>query len=53
MRDAIVTGAGRGILLSDRAGFVTGQDFVVDAGMSRAMIYAESRLDRRSSVFES
>ncbi|WAS90626.1 SDR family oxidoreductase [Nannocystis punicea] len=28
-------------LLSDRAGFVTAQEFVVDGGMTRAMIYAE------------
>ncbi|MDC0716455.1 SDR family oxidoreductase [Nannocystis bainbridge] len=28
-------------LVSDRAGFVTGQDFVVDGGMTRAMIYVE------------
>jgi len=27
-------------LLSDRAGFVTAQEFVVDGGMTRAMIYA-------------
>lgn len=27
-------------LLSDRAGFITGQEFVVDGGMTRAMIYA-------------
>ena len=28
-------------LLSDRAGFITGQNFVVDGGMTRKMIYAE------------
>ena len=28
-------------LLSDRAGFVTGQNYVVDGGMTRKMIYAE------------
>ncbi|MCF7817490.1 MAG: SDR family oxidoreductase [Kiritimatiellales bacterium] len=28
-------------LLSDRAGFITGQDFVVDGGMTKKMIYAE------------
>ncbi|MBA3545914.1 MAG: SDR family oxidoreductase, partial [Nannocystis sp.] len=28
-------------LLADRAGFVTAQEFVVDGGMTRAMIYAE------------
>lgn len=30
-----------GYLLSDAAGFVTGQNFVVDGGMTRKMIYAE------------
>lgn len=28
-------------LLSDKAGFITGQQFIVDGGMSRKMIYAE------------
>ena len=28
-------------LLSDRAGFITGQNFVLDGGMTRKMIYAE------------
>ncbi|HSM81392.1 MAG TPA: SDR family oxidoreductase [Nodosilinea sp.] len=28
-------------LLSDRAGFITGQNFVVDGGMTRKMIYGE------------
>lgn len=28
-------------LLSDRAGFITGQEFVVDGGMTKKMIYAE------------
>lgn len=28
-------------LLSERAGFITGQNFVVDGGMTRKMIYAE------------
>ncbi|RAR61594.1 hypothetical protein BCL93_105195 [Onishia taeanensis] len=28
-------------LLSDEAGFITGQNFVVDGGMTRKMIYAE------------
>jgi NAD(P)-dependent dehydrogenase (short-subunit alcohol dehydrogenase family) len=28
-------------LLSDRAGFITGQNFVVDGGMTRKMIYAD------------
>lgn len=27
-------------LLSDRAGFITGQEFIVDGGMTRAMLYA-------------
>ncbi len=29
-------------LLSDKAGFITGQNFVVDGGMTRKMIYVES-----------
>lgn len=29
------------LLISDEAGFVTGQNFVVDGGMTRKMIYAE------------
>jgi NAD(P)-dependent dehydrogenase (short-subunit alcohol dehydrogenase family) len=28
-------------LLSDEAGFITGQQFIVDGGMTRKMIYAE------------
>jgi NAD(P)-dependent dehydrogenase (short-subunit alcohol dehydrogenase family) len=28
-------------LLSDAAGFVTGQEFVIDGGMSRKMIYQD------------
>ena len=28
-------------LLSDRAGFITGQDFVVDGGMTKKMIYTD------------
>jgi NAD(P)-dependent dehydrogenase (short-subunit alcohol dehydrogenase family) len=28
-------------LLSDKAGFITGQQFIVDGGMTRKMIYAE------------
>ncbi len=28
-------------LASDQAGFVTGQEFVVDGGMSKKMIYSE------------
>jgi NAD(P)-dependent dehydrogenase (short-subunit alcohol dehydrogenase family) len=28
-------------LISDDAGFVTGQNFVVDGGMTRKMIYVE------------
>jgi NAD(P)-dependent dehydrogenase (short-subunit alcohol dehydrogenase family) len=27
-------------LLSDAAGFITGQNFVIDGGMTRKMIYA-------------
>jgi hypothetical protein len=30
-----------GFLLSEQAAFITGQNFVVDGGMSRKMIYAE------------
>ncbi|MCO6479494.1 MAG: SDR family oxidoreductase [Phaeodactylibacter sp.] len=26
-------------LLSDKAGFITGQDFIIDGGMTRKMIY--------------
>jgi len=28
-------------LLSDQAGFITGQTFIVDGGMTRKMIYVE------------
>jgi NAD(P)-dependent dehydrogenase (short-subunit alcohol dehydrogenase family) len=28
-------------LLSDESGFVTGQNFVIDGGMTRKMIYVE------------
>jgi hypothetical protein len=28
-------------LISDEAGFISGQNFVVDGGMTRKMIYAE------------
>ncbi|PZP81307.1 MAG: oxidoreductase, partial [Ectopseudomonas oleovorans] len=28
-------------LLSDAAGFVTGQEFIIDGGMSRKMIYQD------------
>ncbi|MDH3349784.1 MAG: SDR family oxidoreductase [Desulfobulbaceae bacterium] len=30
-----------GFLLSEEAGFITGQDFIIDGGMTRKMIYAE------------
>jgi NAD(P)-dependent dehydrogenase (short-subunit alcohol dehydrogenase family) len=30
-----------GYLVSDEAGFVTGQNFIIDGGMTRKMIYAE------------
>ncbi len=30
-----------GFLVSDKAGFITGQNFVVDGGMTKKMIYAE------------
>jgi len=39
-----------GFLLSEEAGFITGQNYVVDGGMTRKMIYAEEdnpgRIDR-------
>jgi len=46
MKTVVVTGGARGIgrgivayLLSEEAGFITEQSFIVDGGMTRKMIY--------------